>query len=103
MDFTSNYKKFQDLNIKIIAISNDSQLNTSLLATLTKAPFPLLADIDSKVLDAYKIQRKKDTVLPTIYLVNQQGEVIYSYISSDDQDRLGADRLLKEINKLINN
>lgn len=100
-DLNRNYNNFKKLNIKIAAVSSDSQLNTSILTNLLKSKFPLLADPKAKVLNMFKIKIEKKVARPTVYLINNQGKVIFSFISSHYQERLTAKDILAQIKDVI--
>lgn len=99
-----NYDEFQKLKTKIVAISSDTLLNTSLLANLLQSKFPLLSDTDFKIFELYNLPKFEDKkkIIPALFLVNQKHEIIYSYIGKDYKDRPDTKELLNIIKEKIN-
>lgn len=97
------YEDFEKLEVKVLAISSDSLLNTSLLFNITKSRFPLLADPDYKIFKLFNLPKVKDKkkVKPAIFLINPAKQIVYSYVGKDYRDRPGIRELKKTINQEI--
>lgn len=96
------YSKFRKLKIKIVAISGDSQLKTSLLTNITHSKFPLLSDEKLKVIKLYGVKTKRSRVdNPRIFLINPQREIVYTYYSKNYKDRPDTPTLLRKFQKII--
>lgn len=101
-EINENFQKFKRLKIKIIALSSDNRLKTSLLQTLIKAKFPLLSDRNWVIFKRFGFKKTSSKkIKPAIFLVNPNHEIIYRHIGRDTYDRPTTRRLLKNCKELV--
>lgn len=101
-EFNQKIEEFKALNIKILAISNDSKLNSSLLRSFLKLEFPVIADPDLEIINEFNLKteyKDKPVSKPAIYMYNPEYEEVFSYIGEEYDDRLSAEEILKQINE----
>jgi peroxiredoxin len=86
-DFNKNLKKFK--KARIVAISGDEPLYASLLSTHIKAKFPILPDPKMVAFKAFdlKTPKNKKEILPAIFIVSPAGQIIYTSISKNPEER----------------
>lgn len=102
-ELQSKIQDFQNANIKVIAISNDSKLKSSLLQNFFHLSFPVLSDANMEIINRENLatQYKNQTVAkPAYYIIDQNHEVRFQYIGATYDDRLNINQLLTEIKKL---
>ncbi len=75
-----NYKKFQSLNYELLGVSADTARKQQNWINKHDFPFPLLADIDKEVINAYKVWgpkkfmgREFDGIYRTTFVINENG------------------------------
>ena len=98
-----NISKLNDKNIKFLALSSDTKMNSSVLKTFLKLSFPVLSDPDFTIINDYKLKvtyKDKDVSKPAIFIYNQQHEEVFQIIGENYEDRLSAEALLETINNL---
>ena len=111
-----DYPEFQKRNTEIIAISTDTPEGARKTREKTRAPFPILIDENNKVIQLYKVvvekRELKDIValmhrkkagayaMPSVFIIDTDGVVRYSYIGKSYTDRLSNEKLLNKLSEL---
>lgn len=93
------------LNTKVLAISSDTKLKSSLLKTFLRLNFPVLADETLTVINAFGLEttdKGRRIAKPSVFLLNPQHETIYQYIGQEYDDRLTAQEIIANITEAIN-
>ena len=96
-------ESFSAANCKILAISPDTKFNSSLLKSFLRLSFPVLSDMDLKITDQYDLRAVyKDKIVPkpSAFIYAPSGELKFSYIGADYDDRLSAKQILLELQKV---
>ncbi|MDP2684339.1 MAG: peroxiredoxin family protein [bacterium] len=98
-DLNKNISWFKKNNIKIVALSSDSELFTSILIEIIKPKYPILSDIGWKVFNLYGFKKpaNQKKIKPALLLINQDHKIKYSYIGLNYLDRLTIPQLKKVI------
>lgn len=75
-----NYQRFQALNYEILGVSADSAKRQSNFKTKNEFPFPLLADEDKKVIEAFGVWgpkkfmgREYEGIHRTTFIIDENG------------------------------
>ena len=99
MDLQSNYPTFQQRNAQIIALAVHDMAGAQRVAEVAGAAFPLLADPDHKVADAYHVYNLlgDGIATPAVFIVDKQGVVVWSYIAKDAGDRPPSQTILQNL------
>ena len=85
----------------MLAISVDNTEKSRNLVDNLKLAFPVLSDVDHKVIDAYGIYDADNKISkPAVFIVDKQGIVRWSYIGKNRSDRPLNDILLTELKKI---
>ncbi|OGF31092.1 hypothetical protein A2533_03565 [Candidatus Falkowbacteria bacterium RIFOXYD2_FULL_35_9] len=99
-DFQNHYDDFVQAGVKIIAISNDTELKTSLLQNFLYLKFPLLSDINSELIKKYNLSTTyKDELVskPAIFIIDQEKNIKNTFISEDYDNVLSAKIILAKV------
>jgi len=91
--------------IKVLAISSDTKLKSSLLRTFLRLNFPVLSDADLAVIRAFGLETEdngQSISKPAIFLVAPNHEIVYSYIGERHDDRLSAEEILNNVKISLN-
>jgi peroxiredoxin Q/BCP len=79
-DLTSNYELFLEKNYKIVGVSADSVARHEKFKEKYSIPFPLIADEDHTILNAYGVWgpkkfmgREYDGIHRTTFIINEEG------------------------------
>ena len=82
-NLSENYQEFEDNNYKILGISADSQERQKKFKEKYEMPFPLIADIDRKILEVYGVWGEKkfmgktyDGIHRTTFIIDESGIII---------------------------
>lgn len=71
----------------------------ALMAQGLQAGFPVLADADHAVAEAYGVfNLLGDSVAtPSVFVINSAGEIVWSYVGRDANDRPSAAEVLRHV------
>jgi len=85
----------------VVAISVDKPEKSSELAEKLKIPFPLLSDVDHKVIDAYDLYNAEGKISkPATYVLDTKGVVRWSFFEENYKIRPLDDVILEQLNKI---
>jgi len=99
-EIQNHLSEFEQLATKVLALSCDSKLNSSLLKEFLKIDYPILSDADFKIIDAFSfrtVYKGKEVSKPAVILFNQDSVEVYRYVGKDFDDRIETEKLLAEI------
>jgi peroxiredoxin Q/BCP len=97
----TDYEKIKSVGAGILAISVDSPDQSRDFAGKLRLPFPLLSDVNHKVIDAYGVYDAENKISkPAVFLVDKKGIVRWTYVGKDKADRPLNDVLLAELKKI---
>lgn len=98
-DLNKNFNWFKKNNVKIVALSSDNELFTSILIEILKPKYPILSDSSWQVFNLYGFKKPIDPkrIKPTILLISKDHNIKYSYIGLNYLDRLTIPQLKKVI------
>ena len=84
----------------MIAISVDKTEKSRELSDKLKLPYPVLSDIDHKVIDAYDLYNAQGKISkPATFVLDTKGVVRWSFFEEDYKIRPLGDVLLEELRK----
>lgn len=102
-DLAANQAKFEDLKVKIVAISADTPANgRKVWEKAVKRQFTVLTDPELRVIRAYGLLQEKGVndaaiAIRTSVLIDEQGNEVFRRISMTAADIPKADELLERI------
>ena len=99
MDLQSNDQTFGQHNTQIVALAVHDVAGAQRVAQVTGAAFPLLADPDHKVADAYHVYNLlgDGIATPAVFIIDKQGSIVWSYIAKDASDRPTSQTILQNL------
>ena len=76
-----------------------NQNNAKSSAESTGATYPILADPQHQVADAYGVYNllRDNVAAPAVFVINPVGEVVWSYIGKDVNDRPSNETILANL------
>jgi peroxiredoxin len=95
----TNYAQFQAHQTEILALAYQDTARAQTMAQLIQASFPILADPDHAVADAYGVfNLLSDGVdTPAVFVINSAGQIVWSYISKTANDRPNSAAILAHL------
>lgn len=85
----------------VVAISVDKPEKSRELAEKLKIPFPLLSDVDHKVIDAYDLYNAEGKISkPATYVLDTKGVVRWSFFEENYKIRPLDDVILEQLNMI---
>jgi len=90
---------FAEKNAQVIAIAYQNQADAQATAKETKVTYPILADTNHAVADAYHVYNTlgDGVATPAVFIINPLGEIIWSYIGQTLSDRPSNETILENI------
>lgn len=86
---------------EVIAISVDKPEKSLEMARKLKLPFPVLSDLDHKVIDAYDLYNLEGKISkPATFVLDTKGIVRWSFFEEDYKIRPLEDVLVEELKKI---
>lgn len=99
MDLQSRYQSFQERETEVIALAVHDLAGAQRMAQVTGAVFPILADPDHAVADAYGVYDLlgDGVATPAVFIIDTSGRVVWSYIGQNASDRPSAQTILENL------
>lgn len=96
MELQGAYPEFRQREVGLLAISMDGQRDALNMAVLTGAEFPILSDKDGLVAKEYGVYNLlgDGVATPSVFVLNQDGVILWSYIGNSVSDRPSAEDIL---------
>lgn len=88
-ELNENLDWFKKKKIKIVAVGADSDLYTSILKEILHAKFVILSDEAWKIFSLYGFKKPADQkkIIPALFLINPQHQVVFRYKGKHFRDR----------------
>ena len=92
--------EFEEENTSLIAISKDTFEQAQLVKLITQAEYMILPDPEANVLMEYGVfdLLGDGVAAPSVFIINPDMTIYWSYISKDIRDRPTTDEILQKIN-----
>jgi peroxiredoxin len=99
VELQANYAAFRTANAEILAVAFMDLSRAQTIAQGVQASYPVLADTDHAVADAYGVYNLLGDGLatPSIFVINRAGQIVWSYISKDANDRPASAVILSHL------
>ena len=99
MDLQGAYPRFQERKAEVIGVAVQNVARAKSMREITGASFPLLADPDHAATDAYGVFDLLGDGLatPSVFIVDADGTIVWSYVGQHAADRPGADTILSHL------
>jgi peroxiredoxin Q/BCP len=91
--------KFQDKNTKVLGIAVQSQTDAQKAVNSTKVTYPILADPDHSIADAFGVYNLLGdrVATPAAFIIDPSGRIVWSYIGKNINDRPSNKTILENI------
>jgi peroxiredoxin len=90
---------FEAKNVDVLALAVQNQADAKNMADQTQVTFPILADSNHQVTDAYQIYNLlgDGVAAPAVFVIDQTGQIVWSYIGKDYSDRPTNEMILANV------
>ncbi len=96
----ADYEKIKAAGADVVAISVDKPEKSRELSDKLKLPFPILSDVDHKVIDSYDLYNVEGKIAkPATYVLDTKSIVRWSFFEEDYKIRPLDDVVLEELRK----
>jgi len=100
----NSYTAFQSVGAEIVAMAVASLASVDGARQTVSAAFPMLADPDHQAAEAYGVYNLLGDGLaaPSVFIIDTDSSIAWSYIGRGPNDRPSAQKILEELQKLVN-
>ena len=86
-------------NAEVLAIAVQDQTGAQATVNSTGATYPILADSDQRVAEAYGVYNLLGDGLaaPATFIINKSGQIVWSHIGQDIADRVSNQTILANL------
>jgi thioredoxin-dependent peroxiredoxin len=91
--------QFQQKNSEVMAIAVQDQAGAQTSAQQANASFPILADPDHRVAEAYGVYNLlgDGVATPAVFVIDTSGQIIWSHIGQNISDRPTNETILENL------
>jgi len=99
VELQSAYADFRARGAVILAVGVHDTARAQAIQNLVGAEYPLLADADHAVADAYHVYNLfgDGVAAPAAFVIDQRGEITWSHIGQNANDLLSAADILSKL------
>ena len=99
MDLQNHYPNFQEHDAEILALAVHDVAGAQRVAQVTGAAYPILADPDHAVADAYGVYNLlgDGVAAPAVFIIDRSGQIVWSYIGQSASDRPSVQTILENL------
>lgn len=95
-----DYERIKATGADVVAISVDKPEKSIELAQKLRLPFPILSDVDHRVIDAYDLYNQSGKISkPATYVIDSKGIVRWAFFDEDYKIRPLDDVIIEELMK----
>ena len=97
----ADYERVKSEGADVVAISVDNPQKSGELSNKLKLPFPILSDVDHKIIDAYDLYNAEGKIAkPATYILDTKGIVRWAFFEEDYKIRPLDDVIIEELKKI---
>jgi peroxiredoxin len=91
--------QFHGRETEVIAVAVQDQVGAQTAVSETGASYPVLTDADHQIADLYQVYNLlgDGVATPSIFIINKAGQIVWSYIGQDVNDRPNNETILSKI------
>ena len=99
MELQSAYPQFKEHKAEILAVAFQDNARAQTMAQAIGAGFPILADANHTVADAYGVFNLlgDGVATPSVFVIDTGGRIVWSYVGQDANDRPSAKEVLSRL------
>lgn len=99
MQLQRDYERFRAVDAEVVALSTETLEASTRLATDWGIEYPVLADPDHQVIESYGVYNLlgDQRATPSVFIVNEQGIIIWKYVGKDTVDRPDNEVILEQL------
>lgn len=99
MELQSAYPQFQTRKAEILAVAFQDAARAQTMAQAIGAGFPILADANHAVANAYGVFNLlgDGVATPSVFIIDPAGRIVWSYVGQDANDRPPAGQILDHL------
>ena len=99
MDLHRHYPDFQARNTEVVALAVHDRTSAGVVAQVTGAPFPVLADPDHTAAEAYAVYNLlgDGIATPSVFIIDTLGNIVWSYVGQSALDRPSVETILENL------
>jgi peroxiredoxin len=99
VDLQNQYQNFQARHTEILALAVHDRAAALLVVQATGADFPILADPDHSVAEAYGVYNllSDRIATPAVFIVDTSGRITWSYVGQNASDRPSAETIWENL------
>lgn len=104
-ELNKNFDWFKKRDIKIVALSADDALFTSIIIEIIRPKYPILSDNKWKIFKLYGFKKPSNEkkIRPGLFFIDQKHNIEFKHIGKNYLDRLTISQLKKIINERLSN
>jgi len=97
-----DYPRFEAANSEILAISVEEATIGQHVAELLEIQYPILSDVEHKVVDQYGVYNLLGDSLatPSVFVIDMEGILHWAYVGQSSTDRPSNDMILEQLRGL---
>ncbi len=99
MQLATDLPQFNQKNAEVLALAVQDQAGALAATGSAQAAYPILADPDHRVADAYGVYNRLGDGLaaPAVFIINKSGQIAWSYIGQNVGDRPNNQTILENL------
>lgn len=99
MDLQKHYRDFRQRDAEIVALAVQGVSNARRMVQVSGAEFPILADADHRVAEAYQVYNLlgDGKATPAVFIVDREGRIVWTYVGKNANDRPGYQTILDHL------
>jgi len=101
VELQGEYQRFRAAGAEIVALAYQDVSRALLMSQLVSPSYPILADADHAVSDAYAVfdLLGDGVATPSVFVVDRDGVLVWSYVCKTAEDRPSADDIFAHLPK----
>ena len=94
-----DHTKFEEKGALIIALAVQPQDEAALSVERTEAQYPVLADSEHTVAEAYGVYNlfENSEAAPSVFIISQDGRILWDHIATGVTDRVPSETILENL------
>lgn len=99
MQLETDQAQFRAKQTEVLAVAVQNQADAQASVSKSGASYPILADADHRVAEAYGVYNLLGDGLatPAIFIIDKTGQIVWSYVGKDINDRPSSQTILENL------